>query len=156
MRILLAALLLFAAVFPAAASRFSAFPQKLRPNQFDQVVSLIEQEMTPGGSFEHVDADQQVVVRDRLRRMSELLNGRTSLDELSEDQKVLLINNQEAVNAILLDAPEEQVVCQRRELVGSHQIETVCESKRDAARRREMSQQEMKRLQKNIQLLPDQ
>lgn len=142
------ALLLFGA---AAGAAELPIPHRFKPNQFDQVMDLIEQEMAPGGVYAEVAPQDQDSVRVALARMAKLLEGHDSISELSEEQKVALLNDQEQVNAILTGNKKDQLQCQRRDLPGTRLKQSVCETKGDAVTRRDQSRQEVRELQKKAQ-----
>lgn len=112
----------------AAADEGFVSKKRLQPEQFPQLVELLRVEMSPGGRFEFVEDRERDSVEAELARMGELLAGRRSLDELQENEKVALINAQEAVNAILTRRDRDRLICQRRAVVGSHMKQTVCET----------------------------
>jgi hypothetical protein len=57
------------------------------------------------------------MAQEEIRR---LLEGRISIDELSGDQRVALMNAQERIAAILEGKEDERVVCRRERTVGTH------------------------------------
>ena len=61
-----------------------------------------------------------------------LLNGRSHVDELTLDQRIRVNNALEGIHAIMVQAPEERVICRRERTVGSHRQVTSC---RTAAQR---------------------
>ena len=137
--LMLLGLLLAGVSLTATAADETPIPRKFKPNQFSQVVDTIEAEMTPGGLFGEVKPEDQDTVRKALARMSKMLEGHKAIAELTEEEKVQLINDQELVNALLLGNQKDQVVCYRREVPGTHIHQNVCETNRDAAMRREES-----------------
>ena len=137
MKMLLA--LLLAGASMAAWADDTPIPRRFKPNQFPQVVDTIVQEMAPGGLYSEVKPEDQEKVRQTLARMAKSLEGVGAIAELTEEQKVALLNDQEQVNALLTGNEKEQVVCTRRELPGTHMHHSVCESKGDAQTRREES-----------------
>ena len=122
-----------------AAADDTPIPHRFKPNQFSQVVDTIEAEMSPGGLYSAIKPEDQDNVRKALARMAKKLEGHKAIAELSEEDKVALINDQELVNALLLGNVKDQVVCYRREIPGTHIHQNVCESNRDAAMRRDES-----------------
>ena len=136
---LLLGLMLAGVSLAAAATDDTPIPRKFKPNQFAQVVDTIEAEMSPGGLYAEVKPEEQDAVRKALGRMSKALEGHKAIAELTEEEKVALINDQELVNALLLGNQKDQVVCYRREVPGTHIHQNVCETNRDAAMRREES-----------------
>ena len=131
-------LLLLGAALTASAED-TPIPHKFKPNQFSQVVDTIEAEMAPGGLYAEVKPEEQEAVRKALGRMAKALEGHKAIAELTEEEKVQLINDQELVNALLLGNQKDQVVCYRREVPGTHIHQNVCETNRDAAMRRDES-----------------
>ena len=132
-------LLLFATLTAPAWAGDAPIPKRFKPNQFSQVVDTIEAEMSPGGLYAGVKPEEQEAVRKALGRMAKALEGHKAIAELTEEEKVQLINDQELVNALLLGNQKDQVVCYRREVPGTHIHQNVCETNRDAAMRRDES-----------------
>jgi hypothetical protein len=131
---------------PAFAAMDQPVPHRFKPNQISQVVEVIEQEMAPGGHFAQVPPADQQTVRETLARMTHLLAGHASVAELSEDQKIALLNDQERINALLTGNDQDQLLCQRRPLPGTHLPQNVCETRWDEVRRREASRKEIREL----------
>jgi Arc/MetJ-type ribon-helix-helix transcriptional regulator len=102
--------------------------RKLQPQQFDQLVALIEQEMDAGGRYEYVSDAERAAVRRALDDMARLLEGVESIAALREEQRVALLNAQERVNALLTKRDGERLICSHRRRIGTHMRETTCET----------------------------
>ena len=140
-------LLLFAALAaPAWAADDTPIPKRFKPNQFSQVVDLIEAEMAPGGLYSATPPEDQVKVRTSLGRMAEVLEGHKTITELEEDQKIELINLQAEVNALLTGNVKEQLVCTRREIPGTKIPQSVCETKGEATVRTEEARKSIREM----------
>ena len=135
-----------AMVWSSAFAADSAIPRRYKPGQFSQVIENIEKEMAPGGLYADTKPEDQDNVRKALGRMAALLEGKSSLEDLTEKEKVALLNDQEQVNALLTGNEKDQLVCTRRELPGTHRHESVCETKYEAQMRKEESRKRVREM----------
>lgn len=125
---------------PAAADDTAAPDAhvKLNPAQFLENKATVEQELRSGDLYREItDADKERVLA-TLDRMAEQLQGVTSMNQLTQEQRVQLFNDQELVNTLLTSARDEsRLVCERRGTVGTRFKTTHCETvkqRREAAR----------------------
>jgi hypothetical protein len=66
-----------------------------------------------------------------LSRQSELLavvDGKTSADELSEEERLQVFNNLEWIEAAINNAEDERMVCTREKPLGSNRAQRVCKT----------------------------
>ena len=92
-----------------------------------------------GKTYTEIKAEDGRQVRASLDRIAGLLDGRPSVESLSEAEKVKVFNEQEVVNTILTRArADSRVVCTRERRVGSHRTTSVCYT---VAERRRMHDQ---------------
>lgn len=82
--------------------------------------------------------------------MGELLDGKESLEDLNEEDKVALLNAQGEINAIFSGNEQDQLVCQRRTIPGTHLRESLCETKLQRQQRHEQSRETARRLNKQV------
>jgi len=102
---------------PLVAKTFEAFKQDS---------ARIRKQMQPGGLYEHTPANDQARVESRLGDMYKLLETRTSEAEMTETDKVALLNAQEEINSILQHNDNNRLVCEHVAPVGSHRPITTC------------------------------
>ncbi|MFC4727402.1 hypothetical protein [Coralloluteibacterium thermophilus] len=57
-----------------------------------------------------------------------LLDGRSSSTELRRDDQMALFNSLEAIAALINDAEDERMICERQRVVGSNRRERVCKT----------------------------
>jgi hypothetical protein len=103
------ALLAFAS---AAVAGDDPFPRRFKPNQFDQVVDLIEQNMQPGGEYE-ATADEQARIRALLGEIGGLLEGNERLADLDQNEKDAIEKRRGEINAILVGNARQEVAQQQ-------------------------------------------
>lgn len=82
--------------------------------------------------FAHVGKDAKARLYKAQDEIFSLLEGRSSVDELSTDQRIALFNAQETVNSVLTDAELDREVCKREKVLGSHRSSLVCMTVREA------------------------
>ena len=84
-----------------AVAADEAFPRRFKPNQYDQVVELIETNMQPGGEWE-ATSDQQARVRALLGEIGGLLEGNERIADLDQNEKDAIEKRRAEINAILV------------------------------------------------------
>ncbi|HVF36202.1 MAG TPA: hypothetical protein VND91_12840 [Candidatus Saccharimonadia bacterium] len=84
------------------------FPKRFKPNQYTQVVELIETNMQPGGEFEST-ADEQARVRTLLGEIGSLLQGNERLADLDQNEKDAIEKRRAAINTILVANMKREV-----------------------------------------------
>lgn len=95
---------------------------------FKQDSARIHQQLQPGGQYEHTpDADKERVEA-RLKDMYKLLEAHSTQAEMSETDKVALLNAQEEINGILQHNDNNRLVCEHVAPVGSHRPVTTCQT----------------------------
>ena len=124
--------LLFACLFlaaPALAKDESQVPmKKITPSEFPDLQKYLVHEMRPGMRFGWVTDREQAEVTRELDAMAELLHGHQTLEELSEDERISLMNAQGRVNATLTKRDRDRLICERKKPLGSHRSQTWCET----------------------------
>ena len=88
--------------------------------------------------------------RENFRRVDsslrDMLSSRSSIDELSESQKVTLFNLHQELQGIVIGQPEAQVICRRRHTVGTHFQTTTCKTQEEFNRDQQESQRYLRSL----------
>jgi len=148
----LAAILVLAASGAALGANAKGYVTrtKLEPANFDALAKAIAFELEPGGRFEFVLPEERSTIAVALDRMRKLLDGKGSITELRETEKVALINAQEEINAILTRRDSERLICARRELPGSHRKISVCETYGEQQARKNNMKDQTRDLQKKF------
>ena len=116
---------------PLVARTFEAFKEDS---------ARIRTQMRPGGVYEHTSANEQARVEARLGDMYKLLEAHSSQSEMSDADKVALLNAQEEVNGILQHNDNNRLVCEHVAPVGSHRPITTCMTYREMMLRQENAQ----------------
>jgi len=88
--------------FTGAALADDPFPRRFKPDQYSQVVDLIEEKMQPGGQFA-ATPEEQTAVRNELAGLAKVLEGNERLADLDADEKAAIDKHRQAINAILAD-----------------------------------------------------
>jgi hypothetical protein len=78
------------------------------------------------GAFKDVPAGEREAIVRKQDRIIALLQGRASIDELSQDERTGLFNHLESVKAAVVDTEDDRQVCKRRPVVGSNRPRAVC------------------------------
>lgn len=121
--------LMLAFAAPATADRAATIEEYLNFQQ--QVRANIED-----GVYGRMSADEIELIAGSQQTLDRLLRGKSSIDELNEDERMAVYNAQEAIIAVLTDTVDNRPICRRRHTVGSHRPVTECFTPRE---RRELS-----------------
>ena len=114
------------------------------PLAFVEQRAAVEEEMKPGGRFAEIGKDERRQVDEAFDRMQAVLAGKASMDELRQDDRVALINDQELVNALLTKArTDSRMVCKRERRVGSHRLTSTCRTAAEWKRASEQSREDI-------------
>lgn len=110
-----------------AAGAYAADDQVLAKPLVAQTLTGFEQEakeiragMQPGGRYEFLKTDDKNRVEARLASMQSLLQRHADQNDLNSNDKIILANAQEEVNAVLKHSDSNRLVCESRAPIGSH------------------------------------
>ncbi len=108
---------------------------------FEAQRQAIVKALADGETYSEIPVQDRQTVKESLDRISGLLGGAQSVDQLSEAARVEVFNQQERVNTLLTRAREDsRMVCTRERKVGSHRTTNSCMTVADRRRAREQSQ----------------
>ncbi|MBJ6978608.1 MULTISPECIES: hypothetical protein [unclassified Luteimonas] len=137
---------LLALLLPATASAtINSGDQAFKPDKgldlnasFNEQRAAINKALGDGETYVEISADDVRVVQDSLGRISTLLAGAQSINQMSPEAKVELFNEQERVNTLLVRAHKDsRLVCRREKPTGSHRPTTLCLTVAERRRHRE-------------------
>ena len=140
----------FASYATSATASATAKPEvSVTDDGFAAQVRAIEKDLSDGKTYAEMSRAEREEVRGLLDRMTGRLKGVDSVDQLAEDQKVELFNEQERVNAMLVKGyTDSRLICDKRGRTGSHFKETNCQTVAERRRRAEIDQNNMRSLQR--------
>jgi hypothetical protein len=130
------------------------FGEKIAPTEFPQLIEMIRSEIEPGGRWEYVPKKERPILEAKLHEMERVLDGKSSLDELSNDERLRLINAQEHANAILTRHDGQRLVCRRETPTGSRRPVTTCLTMAQRKQEQEDSHRFLERMQKGSNAVP--
>lgn len=93
---------------------------------FAVVAAAVRQEMQTGGRYEFTPEAERGTIDARLADMSALFEKRGTVDAMTADEKVRLMNDQSQINAILTKRDSDRLICRREAPTGSHLTRSVC------------------------------
>ncbi len=106
----------------------------------------ILKELGDGKTYSEIEAADREKVKAALARIATALDQAGSVDQLKEQQKVDVFNDQELVNNILTKAGEDsRLVCKRIKKTGSHMSSNQCMTVAARNRAMEHAQEELRR-----------
>jgi hypothetical protein len=115
-------------------------------NGFQAQRENILKELSDGETYSEIDAGDREKVKAALARIATALDRSGGVDQLKEQQKVEVFNDQELVNNILTKAGEDsRLVCKRVRKTGSHMTSNQCMTVAARNRAMEHAQEELRR-----------
>ncbi len=124
---------------PAHAAGPAAKATVLDVDTFLAYQRTVRDEVTGGRRFRHLDNETKRKLFRAQDELFGLLDGKESIDDLSEGDKVSVYNAQHVVAAVLADAELDREVCKRERALGSHRVTTTCMTIRERNEMRELS-----------------
>lgn len=110
---------------------------------FTKDSARIEQQMQPGGLYEHISSSEKARVDERLKEMHNLLTANASSADMPEQNKIALANAQEEINGILSHNDNNRLICENEAPVGSHRPITTCRTYSQVMAQRERVQHDL-------------
>ena len=105
---------------------------------FEEQKALILKDISDDTVYNEIEYSDVKLVKQALDLMSDTLTGVSAVEELSDDDKAHLFNQQGLVNTILTMAENDsRVVCRRKRTLGTNFKTTTCESVKDRRARQE-------------------
>jgi hypothetical protein len=89
-----------------AVAADEVFPRRFSPNQFPQVVELVESKMADGGQFAADEAEREKV-RDLLAEIGGLVEGKGRMSELDANSRAAVDDRRKQINTLLADNQTE-------------------------------------------------
>ena len=138
-------LLVFLVSAGALAAKTEPAPSvRADPVGFSDQRAAVEAEMVAGGRFAEITEKARAEVGQAFDRMQSVLEGKASMDDLRQDDRVALINDQELINALLTQARiDSRMVCKRERRVGSHRLTSTCRTAAEWKRASEQSREDI-------------
>lgn len=102
MRVLAAAAMLGVFSVSTVLAGDDIVPRRFKPNQFPQVVEMVEAKMKPGGAYA-ATPEEAGRVRGLLREIEGLLHGKERLTDLNHLEKQEIEKRRVAINKLLID-----------------------------------------------------
>lgn len=94
--------------------------------KFMTVATGVREQIKPGGRYEYVSPAERFTINQKLDDMTALFDKNDSVASMSEQNKIELFNDQEAINSILTKRDGERVICKKEAPIGSHIPVTSC------------------------------
>lgn len=97
------------------------------------------------GKTRDLKAPQVEEIRKSQRELFKVTEGKTDLDALRPDEKVVVMNEVEKIKAIMAGtraADEDKKICRRERTIGSQLVQTICMTKGEMEKRRELNREQ--------------
>ena len=115
--------------------------QKL--DAFEREASAVREGMQAGGVYSYISEPDKARVEQRLDAMHKLLEDQASQSDLSTQNKVALMNDEEAVNALLLQNDNNRLECEHGARTGSRIHVTTCRTHGELMKRQQQDHDAM-------------
>ncbi|HST45949.1 MAG TPA: hypothetical protein VLK29_12090 [Luteimonas sp.] len=117
---------------------------------FAEQRAQIEADLADGKTYSELSSGDRSTVRESLERIAQYLGGVDSVEQLTDDNKARVFNDQEVINNILTQAAaDSRVVCTRETKTGSNRRVTTCQTVAERNRRRELDQENLRDVQRS-------
>lgn len=101
----------------------------------------IEADLADGKTYSEISSKDRAEVAAAISRISGAIGSASTVEELSEADRIAVFNDQEVINGILTKARRDsRVVCTHEKKVGSHRSTARCLTVAERERAREQSQ----------------
>ena len=97
------------------------------------------------GPYKELPAATRTELLSRQAKMLELINGKQSENELTEEQRADVTDTLAWIDAKLKEADDERMVCERRRTLGSNRKERVCMTAAQMRAQREAARENLDR-----------
>ncbi len=114
--------------------------------KFELVVEKIHNQMADGERYEFMSKRDRSSVDMSFKKMAAMLSASGSVDEMTEQEKVKLFNEQEKVNGLLAKNADDRLVCTYVAPAGSHIPVKSCKTAREINRDRNNSRRDMQNM----------
>jgi len=91
-----------------------------------QQLELREELTAKNGPYKNMSPGKRNELMARQDQLLTLIDGKATLEELSEADKALAFDSLEWINATIADNDDHRIVCERTRPVGSNRVERVC------------------------------
>lgn len=126
---------------PAQASKADHKDLAFDPVVFAQQRQALEREISTGERYRSIAPADRRQVMDALQRMQANLDGKASLSQLNEKERLAVFNDQELINSLLTQAAaDSRLICTSETPVGTRLPKRTCKTvgerrlEREAAR----------------------
>lgn len=106
------------------------------------------------GSLGAFSSDDKALVLQKQNELKTVLAGVETIDELSEEDRIVVFNAQEQINGVLQRNLYDTPICRREHTVGSYRPTTVCLTPRQRTELAEYAQEAMRPFQRSTMRPP--
>jgi len=118
---------------------------------FAAVAEWVRGEMKSGGRYDEIKPNERNTVNARLDEIARMFERKSSVDQMTQQEKKQLLVTQEEINSILGKRDSERLICTYERPIGSNVPVKSCETARERDARRNADRREIERRQINRQ-----
>lgn len=93
------------------------------------------------GRYKDMPANTKQELLSRQADVLQIVEGKASSDELSEEERLDVFNNLEWIEAALNKTEGDQLICRRERTIGSNRVTRVCRTAAQLERERELTRE---------------
>jgi hypothetical protein len=132
-----------------AALTVGAAQAEQRPLEISRIVSQ-QQEirtelMARSGRYRNMSETRRDQLLSKQERLLATLDGKQTLADLTDDQKLEVFNALEWIEATINNADDERMVCRRGRTLGSHRVNQICRTQVQWREERDFARTAMER-----------
>ena len=116
-------------------------------DSFQTVSEWVRKQMDAGGRYAETNGQERQVVNARLDEMTKMFEQKSSVDQMSVDEKKKLLVDQEEINSILGKRDGDRLICKSERPIGSNLPVKTCVTARERDQRRREDNKELERQQ---------
>ena len=120
-------------------------------DSFQTVSEWVRKQMDVGGRYAETNGEERQVVTARLDDMAKLFEQKSTVDQMSVDEKKRLLVDQEEINSILGKRDGERLICRSERPIGSNLPVKTCMTASERDERRRQDRKQLDRLQIGVQ-----
>lgn len=113
-------------------------PAEIRDTQDALKLSLEKKQ----GDYKNYSDDDRNAILHQQKSVYAIIEGKTGIDQLDETEKVALVNALESIKALLANADDNRMICERVKVIGSNLPKNQCLSVGQRRKMREAIQRD--------------
>lgn len=133
----------------AASAVAESTGKRVGVSEFLDAIASVRADLEKGDP-RHLSTHEWELWDKAAEKMHQILQGKETVEELNQDERVALHNAQEQLNAILTGDEDERVVCRRERRLGTNIRRGICVTVAELREQREAGQAAIRRMPQSV------